>query len=341
MSPDPAESPEVFWEDGFVHLSDTSLNDNKPHEADEDLDALKKVFGALDRSHVRVIKLEVAAYRRYLRRRADGSVAADPLEWLYYHPDDPVIPLNMHALVTQSEVEAGYRRDEATLKWLLEEFLPANPGSRFISVRELARMSVPTPSEVDAAQIKEMASGLDQHFTKLPMEPPDFTRAGNTFFSLAESFQLLVKALAGAGQAGSLPKSETLAAVFGPLTLPNGMGPNTGSVSVADVIKAASEIAPKLTNTAWKAVPDNAVPATIRVGSLQLNAGQFLRVMAAAYLDPSPGKMLPINGVALASRSAFMFPKNTPMTDQSSAWTFKPAPLRLEVATGTPAAGAQ
>jgi hypothetical protein len=329
MSPDPVESPEVFWQDNLLHLSDTSLNDIKPHSTDEGPEALKKVFEKLDRSHVRVIKLEVASYRRYLTRRADGSIVADPLEWLYYHPDDPIIPVNMHSRVTQTEVEAGNRRDEATLKWLLEEFLPANPGSRFISVRELAQLPAPNDSEVDAGQLKALATDLNEQFVQSPMRAPDFGRAGSRFFTLAESFGLFAQALSGLDKTGSLPKSVLLTPMYGPLTLPNDMGPTTGSVPVSAVIQAAAQIAPRLADTEWKPVPANAVPATVATGSLRLNAAQFLRLMAQAYLDPSPGKTLYVNAVTLTSRSSFMFPKNTAMTDQGNSWTFKPAPLRV------------
>ncbi len=339
MSPDPVESPEVFWEDNLLRLSDMSLVDNRPHSTDEGPEALKKVYEKLDRSHVRIIKLEVAAYRRYLRRRADGSVVADPLEWLYYHPDDPVIPITMKALVTQTEVEAGYKKDEATLKWLLEEFLPANPGSRFITIRELAQMQAAADSEVSAEQLKALASGLDAEYVRFPMRPPDFGRAGASFFTLAESFDLFVQALAGFDKTGSLPKSVALTPMYGPLTLPNDMGPRSAPVPVSEVIKAAAEIAPKLADTGWKTVPANAVPAMITVGSLRLNAAQFLRLMALAYLDPSREKPLSVSSILLDTQSAFMFPKNTPMTDQGNSWAFKPAPLRVgsKETSGAPA----
>ena len=338
MSPDPEEAPEVFWEDGFLHISDTTLADNKPHSADEGPEALAKVFQNLDRSHVRVIKLEVAAYKRYLTRRADGSVVADPLEWMYYHPDDPSIPVQMHAMVTQTEVEAGYKKDEATLKWLLEEFLPANPGSRFLSIRELGQLPVSSPSEISAEELKSLASDLHNRFAARPMESPNFARAGAHFFTLAESFELLAKALAGRNTAGSLPKSVKLTSVYGPLTLPNNMGVRTGSVPVSAVIQAAVPLAAKLADTEWKRVPSNAVPSTIEVGSLQVNAAQFLHLMAEAYLDPAPDRILALSAIALDSPATFMFPKNTPMTDQGNSWAFKPAPLRAPAAKSAEAA---
>ena len=329
MSPEPAESPEAFWEDGYLRLSESTLADNRPHSTDEGPDALKRIIGRLDRSHVRVIKLEVATSKRYLSHRTDGSIVADPLEWMYYHPDNPVIPIQMHAYVTQFQVEQGYKKDEATLKWLLDEYLPANPGSRFISIRELSQMAVPAPRGVSAAQVKQLATNLNESFISRPMMPPDYAKAGNEFFSLAESFEILAKALAGMDKGGA-PETVALNPVYGPLTMPDGIGPYRGSVSVADIIKAAGPIAKQLADTEWKVVPANAVPAEIAVGSEKLNAAQFLCVMARAYLDPAPEKVLTLNTINLASPAAFMFPKNTPITDQGNSWTFKPAPLKLD-----------
>ena len=341
MSPDSSESPEVFWEDNILRISDASLSDNKPHSTDENLDSLKKVFDKLDRSHLRVIKLEVATYKRYLTRRADGSVVTDPMEWMYYHPDEPGIPPNIKPLVAQSDVENGYKSDEATLKWLLEDFLPKNPGSRFISVHELAALSAPADSEVSAADLSALASDLDGQFVKMPMTAPDFGRAGNRYFSLAESFDLLAKALSSFSKSGSLPKTVDLVPEYGPLTLPNDMGAITGSVPVSDVIKVAAQIAPALAKSSSGLVPANSVPSTMEVASLHLNAAQFLRLMAQAYLDPSPNRILKVNAVTLSTRAGFMFPKNTPMTDQSNSWTFKPAPLRPGGPVTGIAAGAQ
>jgi hypothetical protein len=161
------------------------------------------------------------------------------------------------------------------------------------------------------------------------MQAPNFGRAGDSFFSLAESFGLFAQALANVEKTGTAPKSVAFTPMCGPLNFPNDLGPNTGSVPVSAVIQAAAQLAPKLADAEWKLVPDNAVPAAIQVGSLRVNAAQFLRLMAQAYLDPSPGKSLYVNGVMLASESAFMYPKNTPITDQGNAWTFKPAPLRV------------
>ena len=334
MSPDAFESPELFWEDNVLRLSDSSLADNKPHTTDEPLDALKPVFQKLDRSRPRVIKLEIASYKRYLNKRADGSILYDPLQWMYYHPDEPKMPVNMKPLVPQGDVDAGYRNEEAVLKWLLEEFLPANPGSRFVSVHELAGMVEPHPSEVSASDLKLLASDLESRFVELPMTAPDFGKAGNTYFTLSESFHLLAQALAKAQTSGSLPKSVPFGTVSGPLLVPDDMGATTGSVLVGDVMKKAEELAPRLAKTGWTQVPEDAVPYAVTIGTLKLNASQMLRLMAQAYLDPTPSRILKVNAVTLSNRSGFMFPHNAAMPDQTNEWAFKPAPLRLTQSAG-------
>ena len=98
------------------------------------------------------------------------------------------------------------------------------------------------------------------------------------------------------------------------------------------MIYAAAQLAPRLANDSWKLVPDNAVPASIDAGNLHLNAAQFLRLMAQAYLDPAPEKVLKVNGVVMFSAATTLFPRNSEMMDQGNGWTFKPAPLRLDVA---------
>jgi hypothetical protein len=332
MSPVPLASPELYWEDGVLHLSETSLTDNRPHTTDETVESLKKIFAKLDRSHVRVIKLEVASYRRYLRKRSDGSIVWDPMEWLFFHPDAPEMPAQLKALLPQLDVENGYRNEEAVLNWLLNEFLPANPGSRFLAIHELPGMAAGAPgSSVAQSAVKAIASDINAGFTQLPMQTPKFVHAEDRYFSNAEAFQVLAEALAGVRN-GALPASVKLTNIYGPLVLSQDLGPKSGSVTVADVLHAAAQTAPLLTNDAWKPVPDNAVPGFVTVGTLKVNAAQLLNLMAWACLDLTPDKVLHVNSTTMASIATYMFPKNTPITDQGNGWTFKPAPLRLESA---------
>lgn len=339
MSPEPLTSPEVFWADGFLRLSDVSLADNKPHSTDEGVEELKKAFGKLDRSHVRVVKLEIGSFARYLTKRADGTVLIDPMEWLYYHPDDPRMPPTMKPMVQQNVVEEGYRKEEAVLKWLLEEFLPGTPGSRIVSIHELARRAAdPDGPNVNREQLRAMATTLQTHFSVASNQPPNYARAGSRFFSAAEAFELLAQALAGLDKTGSLPDSVKLSQVYGPIFIPFGGAANKGTVTVADVIHSAAQLDATLRNTTWKPVPDNALPALVHVGSLDLNSAQLLRLMALAYLDPVPQKALSLGGIPMHSRATFMFPKNAEMVDLGVGWTYKPALWHLEAAPPAPPA---
>ena len=330
ISPAPNSAPEVFWEDGALRLSDLSLTDNRPHSTDESVDALKKVFEHLARSNVRVIALELGSYRRYLAKRPDGSVIWDPMEWLYYHPDHPEFPPTMKPFLVNRDVQAGYRNEEAVLNWLLKDFFPANPGSRFLSIHELARLAGPElPAEVSWDQIRSMAADLDAVFKKYPTWPPNYLCAGDTYFSDAEAFQIMAEALAATGRSGAPPSSVKPVPMHGPIGLPPDMGPVRGSVTVRQVLQAAARIAPALRNTEWKLLPDNAVPAFVEVGEYRLNASQFLHLMAWTCSDPSPDRVLTLSPIEFHSDLSFRYPRNTPNQDQGVGWTFKPAPLQL------------
>lgn len=338
ISPSPETSPEVFWEDGMLRLSDLSLTDNRPRSTDDPIDALKKAFAALDRSRVRVIALEFGSYKRYLAKRPDGTVIWDPMEWLYYHPDSPKFPGTMKPFVADMAVEAAYRNEEKVMDWLLGEFLPANPGSRITSIHDLEKTVEPAlPSEVSWDEIKALASDFEVRFKPYPTRLVDYLHAGDKYFSDAEAFALMAEALSTVGKSGSPVASIKPLPVYGPISVPNDMGPVKGTVTVREVLAAVARIAPPLRNTEWKTVPENSIPAFVQVGSIKVNATQFFRLMALTCLDPSPDKVLPLSPMVLHSDVMFRYPKNTPIPDQGMGWTLKPAQFHLS--TGASAGG--
>ena len=339
VSPLPQTSPEVFWEDGALRLSLVSKTDMKPHTTDESLDALKKALAGIERSHVRVVALEINPYLRYFRKRADGSVVWDPMEWLYYHPDEPGMPTTMKPFANTDVIQTAYRNEQAILNWLLEEYLPANPGSRFVSARELTRMAGPELSaRASWSDVQALAADLDAQFKLHPNRTTDYLRAGDRFFSGAEAFELMAESLAGIKKDGSAPASLTPVAMHGPITVPNDMGPIRGSVTAREVIEAAAALAPGLRRTEWKRIPENAVPAYVQVGAVRVNSAQFLRLMAQVCADALPDRVLTLNAIEAHSDLSFRYPKNTPLIDQGMGWTLKPA--RLEWAPRGSAAGA-
>ncbi len=237
MSPSPDTSPEVFWEDDALRLSNLSLTDNKPHSTDDPIDSLKKAFASLDRTKVRVIALEFGSYKRYLAKRPDGSVIWDPMEWLYYHPDSPQFPGTMKPLLGERDVELGYKNEEAVMNWLLQEYLPANPGSRFLSIRDLVKIAGPElPSEVTWDQIRTLASDFEARFKPYPTRLVDYLHAGDRYFSDAEAFALMAESLAAAEKSGSPAPSIKPLPVYGPISVPNDMGPVKGTVTAREVL---------------------------------------------------------------------------------------------------------
>lgn len=148
----------------------------------------------------------------------------------------------------------------------------------------------------------------------------------------------MAEELAAVQKTGSpLPSVKTVP-MYGPISVPNDMGPIKGSVTVRDVLQAAARIAPGLRNTEWKPIPDNAVPAYIQTGSMRLNSAQFLRLMAWAVFDPSPDRVLTLSPIEAHSDLTFRYPRNTPMIDQGMGWTLKPAVLQ-SASTGASAPG--
>jgi hypothetical protein len=110
-------------------------------------------------------------------------------------------------------------------------------------------------------------------------------------------------------------------------------------VSVTGIRKAAAELAPKLADTARKAVPSNAVPAWVTVEGVKLNAAQFLGLMTRAFRSASPGEKLRVEPRRSWSIAAEFYPHNLPRQDMGNVWTLRPARLRLDMKPAATAGG--
>jgi hypothetical protein len=330
ISPEPSTSPEVFWQDNFLRLSDLSTPDNQPHSTDDMPEAIQKAFNAMSRSKVRVVALEIDSYKRYFAKRADGTVIWDPMEWGYYHPDDTEMPTTLHAIVKAPELRDRYEREDAILKWLLTDFFPNHPGSRFVSVRDLQQMAGPVlPPTVSAAEIREIAGNIDSNFKAMPQKPSDFIKAGGKYFTDAEAFQILAEALVQAVKTGSLPAAVKPVPMNGLIAISQEQGPFKGTVTVGEITDAVAQILPALHNSQWKPLPDNILQPMMQVGSQKLNASQVLHLMSWAIVDPRPERVLTLSPLDLMTDLAWRYPKNTPASDQGVGWTLKPAILRI------------
>lgn len=329
MSPVPQTPPELYWEDEYLRSSEFSGGDVRGVSTDDGVDALKKSFAKLDRTHVRVIHLEYGSYKRYLSKRQDGSVKYDPLDWAYNHPDDPTMPTTLNAFTDRNMVDKGYADDEAVLHWLLDDFFPANPGSRFISAADLKQMAQnPVGTEFTSDDLRALAVDLTARFKEAPNSAPNFARVNDRYISLADSFELLSVAFADFSRHGSFPEKVKLTGVYGPLVMPGGMG-HIGQATVREIAAAASQFADKLKDTSWKTVPDNTVPWQVTVAKQDLNPAQFLRLMAEAYVDPQPDRAVNIKQCMIFSLAGQVFPRNIFLGDQGNTWTDRPVLLSI------------
>lgn len=171
------------------------------------------------------------------------------------------------------------------------------------------------------------ANDLLGRWKEIGNHPPPYAAADGEYFSLADMFQMLAGSLARLHRGGSVPESIRLVTVYGPLEMPDDQGPSEGTVKIADLARTCSELSDRLNSQAWTPVPENAIPGRITVGGIQLNAAQFLRLMAEAIESPAEGE-LKVRTCQMFSSAGQIFPTTRPRSDMGSVWTLKPVRLR-------------
>jgi len=327
MSPIPNSSPELNWMDNFLRLSETSDAAIRVVSSHEGPEAIKKVMTAVDRSHVRMVHVELSDVRMYLSQFFSRGTLFPPLKVAYEHPDHPTLP--PEAFAGSKQQEENQANQEALLNWLVRDFMPANPGSRFVSSTDVARMSPSIVGQsVSVAELQKAAGALLKEWgdnTYLP----DYVTVGNQYLSLADTFQVLCDVLAEKHRTGKLPQIVTIHTVYGPLHMPSDHGPALGAVTGASVTRTASDLARILSDETWKPVPSNVIPMWVDLESLHLTAGQFLRPMLESLVAPSPSAQIKVKMTNYFSGSGLGYPKQRLPIDQGGTWTFKPAPLHI------------
>jgi len=124
------------------------------------------------------------------------------------------------------------------MKWLMEEFFPANPGSRFVSAADLRKMATSeVGTEFSQGELEILARNLRADLDELVSRPPSFARAGDRFLSLAEAFEVLAASLAENDRAGDRGPSVRVTLIYGPVTIV-GDGDRTASRSSPDCFAA-------------------------------------------------------------------------------------------------------
>jgi len=329
MSPIPESSPELFWQDHVLRSSETSDAAIRRVSGYEGPAVLKELVAKLNRSKIRVIHVELGDQRLYLKPDyAQGSLYP-PVRFAYEHPDSPKLP--REALQGEDEVAAAYQKEEALIRWLLDDYLPSNPGSRFVSSTDLQRMTPPSAGfSVSLEKLRPaLAEILSTAWDANTTYPPMYVLADGHYLSLADLFQVLTDAMTELHRTGKLPQSVKVSKVYGPVPLPDDRGTFNGEVTIASVAKVCATIAGDLHDASWSPLPKNRIPSRVTIDGLDLNSGQFLRLMSEGLLASSKDAKLRVKMTQMLSVSGWSVPTTRPQEDQSASWTYKPAPLKL------------
>ncbi|HEY6293911.1 MAG TPA: hypothetical protein VI455_20340 [Terriglobia bacterium] len=336
VSPVPNSSPELYWQDNILRSTEGSDEVVRLVHGYDGVDGLKKVLSTTARSRVRIVHVEFGSEQDYVQPWWTKQGHA-PLRYAYDHTEHPQLP--PETVRPAPGVDAAFEKEDAAMKWLLEEFFPANPGSRFVSSTNLKEMTPPsTGFSVSIDGLRIALADMLRSWGNDTFPPPHLVADGH-YLSLADLFQVMTDAFAEQDRTGKLPQSVQVVQVYGPLRTLMGHGPNAGEVTVADVARACAEIAPRLHDQTGAPVPKNFIPSAITVGGVNVNAAQFLRLMAAALVTPSQDAKLRVKMTYLFPGTAELTPKTRPMTEMGGAWTIKPAPLELPSASGSGQSG--
>jgi hypothetical protein len=249
----------------------------------------------------------------------------------YDHPDQAKLPAD--ALRSVDDMDAAYAKEDAIIKWLVDDFAPANPGALFVSSTDLQRMTPPgTGYSLSMDGLRATLPDLLKIWDDNTI-PPNYLLAEGRYLSLADMFQVMTDALAQLNRTGKLPQSVRVAKVFGPVEMPDDHGPTTGETTVASVARVCTGLTDRLHDYTWSPIPKNAIPSRVMIDGLNLTAAQFLRLMTQALATPSPATRLKVRMTYMFTTSAYAYPKTRLESDQGGTWTFKPAPLNIAPTT--------
>ena len=324
MSPVPQTSPELFWQEDVLRLSESSQQDDQPFRDSSGQEALELFMSRLSRTKVRVVHIEVANLRSYLTKSFTGDDIYPPTRYAYSNPDHPQLPAE--ARRSAAEVDAAFAKEDEVIRWLATDYAVGHPKVGFISNAGLQKIAVPAFGyEIPMKSLRSALSELVKTWGDGPL-PPKYLEMDDHYLSLADMFQVMADVLAEQVRSGNFPSSVRVVRVYGPVETVNDVTPITGEVTGEAVARAASTLAGKLHDDEWKQVPSNAIPNRVKVGNLDVTAAQFLRLMAEAIASSSLDTKLQAKATsAFWGKDASYFRSGRSTRDLGVAWTYKPA----------------
>src|SRR5581483_11288044 len=219
-----------------------------------------------------------------------------------------------------AKVDANFAKEDEFLKFLVDDFFAKNTGSRFISNAALKQMTAPSTgftlsTDNLRAALKDITQSWDKHTFRLdPVRSSKFTKEGWTedllppfvrvdgrYLSMAETFQVLTDVFAEFDRTGKLPKSVPVVPVYGPLETQKEVGPKLENVTIASIAHLSASIGGRLHDNSWSQIPKNMIPSRVTLNGAEINAAQFLRLMADALVNPSPEAKLTVKETQMIS----------------------------------------
>ena len=324
MAPIPDASPEIFWKDYVLRMSEAN-GPVHPVKAQDGVEAVKGVLDAAPRQTIQVVQVELGGAEKYLQPAFVKTAPNAPLKYAYEHPGDPRLPAD--ALRPPADVATAWTNEDAVMQWLAEVYLPANAGSRFVADADLRKMvGLATGFDIVTGDLR---SALTEMLTKWGTDtyPPSYILVHGRYLSLAELFQVLTDELAELHRTGKLPQTVKMVKVYGPIRVVTGHGPNVGEVTVGELARTCAELAGPLHDDSSTALPKNAIPSLLKINGIDLNPAQVLRLMAQAVVNPAPENTIRVRMTYMLGEAGGIFPKSRELFDDGFVWTIKPAPL--------------
>ncbi|MFA6024446.1 MAG: hypothetical protein WC777_04510 [Candidatus Gracilibacteria bacterium] len=299
LSPTNETSSGTFWMDNSIRINDGAVADG--------MDSLNLMEGAssavqaiqgLDRSKPHVINAGIASKYIYTKQ------GTSPTIWAYKNQQNPELPSQW--LNSATTIEQNYRSTEEALTTMTEEFMPENPGSQWVSPDEVVDLFTSADYwEVDEEEMKNIALWI---LNEWGQEPPPYAYDGEDFYSLTDSFALLLNELQGGDQ------EETLVSkYYGPWSL---LTAQSAAVTVdsADLEEWMEE---------WD-FENKQMSESFTVGKEKLSPAQMLYALAMLFVNPY-AESIEVPATNNAPETYGLLEEMGCTDCLDSAWSLKPA----------------
>jgi len=319
LAPAADTSGSVFWADNFI-----KMNGGNPIDGPSGIDPIKgpqladAMLGGMNRSRPNVILTGLAS--KFLYTKSGTS----PTRYGYVHADSPALPPEW--LNSTRQKEQKYQMSSDTLIHLLDDVLPANPGSRFVNSAAVISMVAPpeywviSPEKLDALARWALLNWTNR--------PPDWVSDGADFYSLRDLFALLALSFGDDHPTGA---ELSLPTAYGPLQPVN--AEKEIVLTRDELVSLAAELAPKFApDQPWQTTPNAMVQPTYPTFAGDITAAQLLYGLATIYAADFAGT--PVAAVTLPATQAMPVTYDLLLeigclnTCSGTAWSFKPARLR-------------